>query len=225
MSSATSGDDDAITVPLPMLTALPGFDEPPPPMADPRTSVSVSDAVGREPRPAKLEGRAHTQFDNTFDTAGTNRTVDPFSPKRRRRGLREAVNGNVATAGAGVAALILTAGLVVHFAGGSDRRDSASTTTSLAESAPRPVDQARLANTLSPAFSAAMSCQPGETNPSGTLASVPCIPRDQRASAPAEATYRLAGQKDDLGALLKAAMHQTTLQLCRGTFSRPGRGT
>jgi serine/threonine-protein kinase len=222
VSSPTSGDDDAITVPLPTLTAVPEFDGHDAEPIDPRGPVAASDALDHEPRPASLPSDSHTHFENSYAPSGTNRAEDPFTPKRRRRGLADAVGGKVATAGAGVIALIIAASLVLHFAGGSDHRDTADTTASTAESAPRPADQARLANTLSPAFSAAMNCQPGETNPAGTLASVHCTPRDQRAGAPAEATYRLAGQKDNLDALLKAALHETTLQLCPGNLLSPG---
>ena len=222
MNSAMCGDDDAITAPLPMLTALPGFDEPPSPMASPRNLVSPGGAGDPAQRPASLEGRSHTDVDNGYGPALADRAVDPFTPKRRRGGLRDSVNKKAAAAGAGAAAVAIAAGLILQFAVGPDHGDSANTTPSSAESAPSPADQARLANTLSPAFSAAMSCQPGESNPSGTLASVHCIPRVKRASAAADATYRLAGHKDDLDALLKTALHQTTLQLCPGRLLSPG---
>lgn len=221
MSSTTSGEDDAITVPLPTLTALPDGDQLT--AANGRRSIVSKDSDGREPH----QGSAQTGAipDATLHQAPreADPAVSPFAPRRRRRGLREAVSGKSAAAMAIIAVVIVVAALVVHVGGGSSQPDSASTTTiTPAETAPQLADQTRLAVLLSSAFRDAMSCQPGETNPAGTLASVHCVPRGQRPEAPAEATYRLVAQKDNLDAVLKAALSRTTVQLCPGNILSPG---
>ncbi len=222
MTSETSGDDDAVTAPLPLLTALPDPDDSMNSVAISRIPPAARDTADPQPHPAGRLGPAHTGGDRLYEPASTDPAIDPFTPKQRRRGHRNWANGKVAVRVTGLIALILVTVVVLHFTGGEDQQDSATTTTSQPEAAPRAEDQVRLAVLLSPAFTAAMRCQPGDTNPSGTLASVHCVPRDQRPDAPADATYRLAGQKDNLDALLKAALNQTTVQLCPGNILSPG---
>ncbi len=215
MSSATSGEDDAITVPLPMLTALPERDE-------------LTSAAGRhylaasEPHPARPTANTDTAVEPSYEPPPTYRAVSPFAPKRRRRRLSDVVSGKIAAALASTAVVVLAAALILHFAGGPGREVAATTTTAPAETAPQIADQTRLVVLLSSAFRDAMSCQPGEANPAGTLASVHCAPRGQRPDAPAEATYRLVAQMDGLDVLLKAALDQTTVQLCPGNILSPG---
>lgn len=220
MSSAMSGEDDAITVPLPTLAALPEFDEHA--AADPRERVAGTGPFAPAPRRTGLQTRANTGGGPRPETAERHRAASPFAPRQRRRALKDVVSGKVAAAGAGIAVVISAITLVLNFAGGSGRPVAANTPPEPAQTAPLIADQTRLVVLMSAAFKDAMSCQPGEVNPAGTLASVHCVPRGQRLEAPGQATYRLAGHKDDLDALLKAALNQTTVQRCPGNILSPG---
>lgn len=223
MSSPTSDEDDAITVPLPVLAALPDFDELAS-AANGHRSIVSKDSVGREPHQGSPQTGAIPGASLRQAPREADRTASPFAPRRRRRRRRDAVSGKAVAGIGSTAVVIIAAALVVQVAGGSGQQSSGSTTTvtAPAETAPQLADQTRLAVLLSSAFRDAMSCQPGETNPAGTLASMHCVPRGQRPEAPAEATYRLAAQKHDLDALLKAALEHTTVQLCPGNILSPG---
>lgn len=222
MSSATSGDDDAVTEPLPLLAALPGLNSFSAAAANPPATASMGAVFNPEPHPASPEPDSQNLFDPRYEPASPNRAVDPFTPSRRRRGRRDVRGGKIASSGAGLAALVLAGGLVLHVATSPDQQDSVNSAPSQTETAPHPADQQRLTTLLPPAFSAALTCQAGQTNPPGTAASVQCTPRGQHLEAPAGATYRLAAQKDNLDALLKAALDHTTIQLCPGNIQSPG---
>ena len=213
--SAASGDDEAITAPLPLLAVLPGAIE-----AD--TAGITPSAYGPAP-PAQAVLRSPNGSIDQLHPLPARPSADPFTPLKRRRRWGSVGDRKVVAALAGVGALLIGA-VVVHFAGGSDPTpDPADATSpSVVGTAPKAEDQAKLTGLLPRTFNAADACRANESNPPGVSASVECASRDRRPEVPATATYRLVDQRSTLDTLLEEALKRTEVQVCPGNIQSPG---